>query len=96
MLLIGIELDIGNAQLPRDGEKLFHRHGGGTWFLHRGRDAARDGDVKIGRSEDQAILLSTEKDVGQNRQRGAGADDVLDRLQSGEQLLFRDGKVHVL
>jgi hypothetical protein len=35
-----------------------------------------------------------EQDVGKNRQRRARADDILDLLQTFEQLFFGDAKLH--
>src|SRR5271154_6840865 len=46
-------------------------------------------------SRSVAVFFRAQKHVGQNRQRRASADDVLDGLQPGEDLFFRDREVHV-
>ena len=49
--------------------------------------------VALDSGEDLA-LLGAQQDVGKNRQRGAGADDILHGLQPGNDLFFGDGEVH--
>jgi len=61
-------------------EKFFHRHGRRTGFFNLRLDRTRNGHVQIGRGEFDAILFRAQKHVGQNRQRGARADDRFGRL----------------
>ena len=57
-------------------------------------DRARDAYIEIGRREAEPAVTCLKKDVRKDRQRRACADDVLDSLQTCEELLFADAKFH--
>jgi hypothetical protein len=84
------QLDLGAAQFTGDAHELLDGDGGGAGLGDLGLDTARDGHVEVSGGQLQAVVGGFEEDVRQDGQGGAGADHVLDGLESGHQLIFGD------
>ena len=67
----------GCVQFPDDAEKFFDRHRGAPGFLTLGFHAAGDGHIQIGGGKFQPVAFRAKQHIGKNRQRRAGADDIL-------------------
>ncbi len=94
VLAIDLELNFARRQFANDGEEPTRRQGGGAFLVHFRFETAAHAHIQIGGGEMDFVAFRLQKHVRQNRQRGAGADDVLHLLQSFEQFLFRDAEFH--
>ena len=91
---IDIDLDFTRRQLTDDVEKPTCREGGSALLFHFCFKTSANADIEIRGREMHFAVGGLEQDVGKNRQRRARADDILDLLQTFEQLFFRDAKLH--
>ena len=94
VLRVHLDRDIARRQFADDCGEAPRRQCRGAFALHLGLDAPRDAHVQIGRSKTHLTVTCLKKDVRQDRQSGSCADDVLDSLQTCEELLFADAKFH--
>jgi hypothetical protein len=83
------------AELPADAEELFDGNGGAARGVDFGLHGAGDGDVQIGGREFHTVVGRLQEHIGQDRQRGTAAHDILHRLQSLEDLLLGDREFHM-
>ena len=82
-------------QLADDGEEPPRRQSGGAFLFDLRFETAAHAHVEIGRGQMDFAAFGLEQNVRKNRQRRAGADDVLHLLQTFEQLFFGDAEFHV-
>src|ERR1700730_3048166 len=94
ILTIDIDLDFAHWQFANNVEEATRRQCGRAFFLDLRLKDSPDADVEVGSGEMNFVLVSLQKHVRQNWQGGASADDVLDLLQTFEQLFFRGAKFH--
>ena len=64
--------------------------------LYLGLHAATDRDVQVRRRQFQPPGFGTHEYIGENRQGGSRANDVLNGLQPIDKLLLCDGQVHAV
>ena len=93
IFLVGLDVDLA-GKFAHDAEQFFHGHRGGPWLGHLGLNLAGDGHVQVGGGELHVAAFRAQQDVGEDGQRGAGADDVLHSLQAGYDLVFGDREIH--
>ena len=94
VLPVDLDLNFARGQLANDGEKPPRRQRGRAFLFHLRFEAAAHADIEIGRRQADFVAVGLQQNVGKNRQGRARADDVLDLLQTFEQLFFGDAKFH--
>ena len=88
--------DFGVHQLADDRNELSGRYGDRACLFDSGFDTAADAHIQVGGSEGEAGFIGLKECVGENRERRACADDILDALQSFEQGFFGDCDLHLV
>ena len=91
---IDVELNFARGQLANDGEEPARRQRGRAFLFDLRFETSAHADVEIGRRQANFAAVRLQENVGKNRQRRARADDVLNLLQTFEQLFFRDAEFH--
>ena len=74
------DLHLAGGQLADDAHQAFRRQCGGAFLFNLGFHRAGNAHIKVRGGELQPTVLGDEQHVGEDGQRGAGADDVLDFL----------------
>ncbi len=91
---IDFDLDFGAWEFADDAGESANWEGGGAIFLALDGDDIGDAVVEISGGEAELAVGGAEKHIGEDRQGGASADDVLDGLETGEEFLFADAEFH--
>src|SRR5438105_7971736 len=94
ILSVNIYLNFARRQFTDDVEETTGRECGRSFFFYICLATAAHTDIEIRRGEMDFVALRLQKDVGKNGKSRAGADDVLDLLQTIEQLFLRYAKFH--
>jgi len=94
VLSIDVDLNIARRQLADDIEQTARRKRGRASFLNLRLKTSAYANVQIGRRQMDFAAIGLQKHVRQNRERGSGANDILDLLQTFEQFFFRYAEFH--
>ena len=96
--IFGIHFDehLRVCQFTDNGHEFPRRYGDGSGFFDAGFNPAANADGKIGGGESEAVLVGFEQRIRKNRERRAGAHDVLDALQSFKEGFFGDCYLHLV
>jgi hypothetical protein len=91
---VNIYLNLTRRQFTDDVEEATSREGGRSFFFYVRFTTAAHTDIKICCGEMNFVTVRLQKNIGKDRKSSAGADDVLDLLQTFEQFFFRYTKFH--
>jgi nudix-type nucleoside diphosphatase (YffH/AdpP family) len=94
VLAVNFDGNFARGQFPNDGEQASRRQSGRAGLVHIRFKTSAHPDIQVGSGEMHRSLFGLQQNVGKNWQRGPGADDVLNLLQTFEKLLFRYAKFH--
>src|SRR5207253_9845922 len=91
---IDIDRDVARGKFAHDIAKTARWQRGCSFLFHFRFKTSANTDIEISGRKMHFAVGGLEQDVGKNRQRRARADDILDLLQTFEQLFFGDAKLH--
>lgn len=94
MFGIDFDLDFGAGEFANDAGESANRESGGAIFLALDGDDIGDAVIEISGGEAELAVGGAEEHIGEDGQGSAGADDILDRLKTGEEFLFADAEFH--
>src|SRR5437764_15143791 len=94
ILSIDIDLNFARREFANDVEKTARRQCSSSGVIYARLATAAYTDIKVGCGKMDFVFIGLQQDVGKNWKRCAGADDVLDLLQTFEQFVFGDVKFH--
>ena len=91
---IDIDLDFTRRKLAHDVEEPARRKRGRPFLFHFRFKTSTNANVQVCRRQLNFAIACLQQDVGKNRQRGARANDILDLLQTFEELFFCSTELH--
>lgn len=91
---INFDLDFGAREFANDTGESANWESRGAIFVALDGDDVGDAVVEISGREAELTVGRAEKHIGEDRQGGASADDILDGLETGEEFLFADAEFH--
>src|SRR5206468_5949392 len=91
---IHIDLNFTRRQFANDIEKASRRESSRSRFVYVRFATAAHADIKIGSGKMDFVFIGLQQNIGKDWECRAGADDVLDLLQTLEQFFFRNAKFH--
>jgi len=91
---IDFDLNFGAGEFANDAGESANRESGGAIFFALDGDDIGDAVIEISGGEAELAVGGAEEHIGEDGQGGAGADDILDRLETGEEFLFADAEFH--
>ena len=87
-------VEFRRGQFADDAEEAARGKRGGAALDDFGIDRGANAGIEVGGGDDQLAIGGLHQGIAEDGKRGAGADDILDNLETGEERFPRDDAFH--